>query len=179
MFCLLYFSLGTDHVLALSVLLYYLNHPIVFFILVTGSTVIYKEKISGTSISSRTEALMRKQLGSGCTFLYFPQTISGGGCKMKMLHWLVLVNGRWKKLSFQVQIRPLPLWFEGEDYFPLPCTFRTSTHPPSSGSISEPSIWTKSYICPLVKHLLFANLFFPQTPAPFCVCANVPNVYTA
>lgn len=161
MFCLLYFSLGTDHVLALSVLLYYLNHPIVFFILVTGSTIIYKEKISATSISSQTEALMRKQPGIGCTFLYFPQTISGGACKMKMLHWLVLVNGRWKKLSFQVQIRPLPLWFEGEDYFPLPCTFHTSTHPPSSGSVSEPSIWSKKLYLSLSKTSFICQLVFP------------------
>lgn len=87
MFYLLDFSLRTDHVLGLSVLLYYLNHPIVFIIIVTGSYInLQNEKLRDI------RKLPRRSTDEETTwhwvhFLYFPQTISGGGCKMKMLRW--------------------------------------------------------------------------------------------
>lgn len=143
---------------------------------------IYKEKNSGTSVSSPTEALMGKQLGIGCNFCIF-------------LRLSQVVAAKWKcsadKRSWMVGERSSHFRCKS-DSFPcgsrerisslrhaLPVPPSPPTLPTFSSYIRTLHLNQKSYICPLVKHLLFANLFFPQTPAPFCVCANVPNVYTA
>lgn len=160
MFCSLYFSLRTDHVLSSSMFLCYLNNPIAFVILVAD--LIYKEKQLVTSISSHTETL-----GSTfCIFLRLSQVEAAEGkCSSDKHLWMVgkdtIISGA-NPITYPVDrgrgLVPFTMLYS---YFHLPPIFR---NPPS-----EP----KSFIRPLVKHLLFANLFFPQTPAPFCVCANV------
>lgn len=71
MFCMLYLSPRTNHVLSLSMFLYYLNNPVVFIMLVAESYVNLQREKTGDSISSHTETLMRKQLSVGCTFCIF------------------------------------------------------------------------------------------------------------
>lgn len=160
-------------------LLYYLNHTMVFIILVTDTMLIYKEKISGMSVSSHTEALVRKQLSTGCALSIFRRLSQ-------------VVAAKWKCSADK------HLWMvgEGSSHFrcksdSFPCGWRerisslrhTLLIPPPTPHLQHlypnPPSEPKSYIRPSIKHLLFANLFFPQPPAPFCVCANVPNVYTA
>lgn len=160
-------------------LLYYLNHPMIIVFLVTDSVLIHNEKISGTSISSHIEALMRKQLSIGCALSIF------------LRWWLQNENTRLintceageRSSHFRCKSKIFPrslrerirsLWHTFLLSPPLP-----PLQPPLRHLYPNPASEQKSCICPLVKHLLFANLFFPQTPAPFCVCANVPNVYTA
>lgn len=116
---------------------------------------------------------MRKQLAIGCTFCIFLRLSQVEAAEWKCSSdkhlWMVrkdtIISGANPVICPADPGRGLvPFTMLVSYLIPTPDLEELYPNPPS-----EP----KSFICPLVKHHLFANLFFPQTPAPFCVCANV------
>lgn len=93
MFCMLYLSPRTNHVLSLSMFLYYLNNPVAFIMLVAESYVNLQRGKTGDSTSSHTETLTRKQLSVGCTFCIFIRLSevedAGWKCSCDKHFWMV------------------------------------------------------------------------------------------
>lgn len=143
-------------------LLYYLNHPMIIVFLVTDSVLIHNEKISGTSISSHIEALMRKQLSIGCALSIF------------LRWWLQNENARLintceageRSSHFRCKSKIFPRSLR-ERIRSLCHTFLLSPPlpppppTPPSASISKPCIWTKKLYLSLSKTSFICQLVFP------------------